>query len=250
MRPTSLPVAPDGLLGERALVTGAASGIGAACAHALAAAGAEVVLADVADATPVAEAIVSGGRQAGAHPVDVTDASSVTTLVAETGPFGIVVNSAGILTESALEDTDLAQFDRTIDVNLRGTFLVGQATLPAMRTNRRGRFIAITSELALTGRARYSAYVASKAAVIGLVRCWALEFAPHVLVNALGPGPTDTPMLDYEALPDAMREAETPLLGRIARPEEIAAVAVFLAGPGATFITGQTISPNGGAVFV
>jgi 3-oxoacyl-[acyl-carrier protein] reductase len=111
-----------------------------------------------------------------------------------------------------------------------------------------GRVINIASELAYLGRENCSIYCASKGAILALTRSWAREFAPGILVNAIAPGPTDTAMLGPEStLPATLaKEAQIPL-GRIGRPEEIAAAAVFLAGPGATFMTGQCVSPNGGA---
>jgi 3-oxoacyl-[acyl-carrier protein] reductase len=109
--------------------------------------------------------------------------------------------------------------------------------------------INIASELAYLGRANCSIYCASKGGILAMTRSWAREFAPGILVNAIAPGPTDTAMLGPgSTAPETLaKEAQIPL-GRIGRPEEIAAAAVFLAGPGATFMTGQCISPNGGAV--
>ena len=113
---------------------------------------------------------------------------------------------------------------------------------------RGGRVINIASELAYLGRENCSLYCASKGGVVSLTRSWAREFAPDILVNAIAPGPIDTPMLGIESdLAGDARQGIRESLGRIGRPEEIAAAALFLAGPGATFMTGQCISPNGGA---
>jgi len=111
-----------------------------------------------------------------------------------------------------------------------------------------GRVINIASELAYLGRERCSVYCASKGGILSMTRAWAREFAPNILVNAIAPGPTDTAMLGPNSTSPQTRakESQNPL-GRIGRPDEIAAVAVFLAGSGATFMTGQCISPNGGA---
>jgi 3-oxoacyl-[acyl-carrier protein] reductase len=112
-----------------------------------------------------------------------------------------------------------------------------------------GRVINISSELAYLGREDFSLYCASKAGVVGLTRSWAREFAPDILVNAVAPGPTDTAMLDIGSMSPEWRAKETAIpLGRIGRPEEIAKVVTFLAGPSACFITGQCYQVNGGAV--
>ena len=142
----------------------------------------------------------------------------------------------------------MEDFDRLIGVNLRGAFLVGRQALHLMTLQGGGRVINIASELAYLGRANCSVYCASKGGILAMTRSWAREFAPDILVNAIAPGPTDTAMLGPESTSPATlaKEAEIPL-GRIGRPEEIAAAAVFLAGPGATFMTGQCVSPNGGA---
>jgi 3-oxoacyl-[acyl-carrier protein] reductase len=108
--------------------------------------------------------------------------------------------------------------------------------------------INLASELAYLGRARASVYCASKGGILSMTRSWAREFAPGILVNALAPGPTETPMLTGGATsPETLAtEGDNPL-GRVGQPAEIAAAAVFIAGPGATFMTGQCLSPNGGA---
>ena len=235
------------LAGKRALVTGGASGIGKAIAAAFAAAGAEVAVAD---------------RQPVEHPADgtfalqadVADEAQVLPLferaLARLGGLDILVNNAGILIEKPLLETTAADFDRLIGVNLRGVFLVGREGLRAMvRQGSGGRIINVASELAYLGRAGASLYCASKGGILSLTRSWAREFAPHILVNALAPGPTDTPMLTGGATaPETLAKETLIPLARLGRPEEIAAAALFLAGPGATFMTGQCISPNGGAV--
>lgn len=220
--------------GQRALVTGAASGIGAACLEALQDAGAEVIGADLNTSGAIAY-------------VDVSDPASVAALFAQTGPLDIVVNAAGILIESPALDMTPDAFDRQIAVNLRGSFLVSQAAVKSGATS----LILIASELAHLGRANFAAYCASKAGVIGLTRALAHEFAPKTRVNAVAPGPTDTPMLSAEVMsPEALAlETQNPM-GRIGTPEEIAAAVMFLASPKASFMTGQTICPSGGAVML
>jgi 3-oxoacyl-[acyl-carrier protein] reductase len=243
------------LEGRRALVTGAASGIGRAIALAFAAEGAVVAVADLAPAEAI-EAVVAGilapGGRGFAVRADVADEAEVLsvfeTVQGRLGGLDILVNNAGILIEKPLLETTVEDFDRLIGVNLRGVFLVGREALRVMTLQREGRVINIASELAYLGRASCSVYCASKGGILAMTRSWAREFAPDILVNAIAPGPTDTAMLGPESTsPETLaKEAEIPL-GRIGRPEEIAAAAVFLAGPGATFMTGQCVSPNGGA---
>jgi 3-oxoacyl-[acyl-carrier protein] reductase len=245
------------LAGQRALVTGGASGIGRAIAIALAAEGAVVAIVDLADPANSATvaAIERAGGRAFALRTDVADEAEVLALLAEAlprlGGLDILVNCAGILFEKPLLDTSVADFDRLIAVNLRGTFLVGREALRVMTRQRRGRVINIASELAYLGCERMSVYCASKGAVVSLTRSWAREFAPDILVNAIAPGPTDTPMLttDYMEAATVAGSGNVPL-GRIGRPEEIAAAAVFLASPANGYMTGQCISPNGGAVML
>lgn len=234
------------LAGQRALVTGAARGIGAAAATALAEAGAELLCADVIDAAATAQS--TGGT---ALHVDVSDAASVAAMFDAAGPLDCVVNAAGVLMESPTLQMSAQAFDRQIGVNLRGSFLVAQGALKAMSARGEGRLILIASELAYLGRANFAAYCASKAGVIGLTRALAHEFAPGILVNAVAPGPTDTPMLWAENMSaEALAQETQNPLGRIGTPAEIAAAILFLATPGASFMTGQTICPSGGAVML
>jgi 3-oxoacyl-[acyl-carrier protein] reductase len=244
------------LAGKSAIVTGAASGIGRAIAVALSQEGCSVCLIDRAPPdkiTAVADSIAAAGGRALAVQADVADegqvASAVAKAASQLGNIDIVVNNAGILIEKPLLETTAGDFDAVIGVNLKGSFLVGREALRHMVKQRSGRVINIASELAYLGRANTSLYCASKGGIISMTRSWAREFAPEILVNAIAPGPTDTAMLEADSTPPETLAKETNIpLGRIAQPEEIASAAVFLAGPGATFFTGQCISPNGGAV--
>lgn len=242
--------------GRTALVTGGSRGIGRAVARALGAEGAHVCIAynaHGAEAAAVVAEIVEAGGRAFALACDVASEAQVEALFAEAVPrlghLDIVVNNAGVILERPLLDTSATDFDWLIGVNLRGTFLVGREALRAMTARGSGRIINMASDLGYLGREQFSVYCASKGAILALTRSWAKEFAPAVLVNAIAPGPIDTDMLDVENMSPEWRAKEEQIpLARIGRAEEVAAVAVFLAGPGASFLTGQTIGPNGGSV--
>ena len=247
------------LSGKTALVTGAHRGIGAACALALARAGADMLCADLKDCDATAAGIAQLGRRAVTQTVDVADEDSVEGLFASAhrqfGRLDIAVHCAGIIHEKPLLETSAAEFDRVIAVNLRGSFLVGRAALRLMRQSGTenaaapARLIMIASDMSYYGREQFSPYAASKHGVLGLVRSFAKEFAPGILVNAICPGPIDTAMLDAENMSAEWREKELQIpLHRFGAAEEIGALAAFLAGPDARYFTGQGIGPNGGSI--
>lgn len=226
--------------GKRVLVTGAANGIGRATALAFQEQGASVVGLDLV----AAEAPVRIIR------CDLTREGDVIAAVAGAaallGGLDVVVNNAGILKEAAIADITAELIDKHFAVNVRGAILVTREALRHLGDG--ARIVNIASELAYLGRANASVYCASKAAMLGLTRSWARELAPRILVNAVAPGPTDTPLLAFGSMTEAQQSLETAHpLGRIGRPEEIAAAVLFLAGPGATFFTGQCLGANGGA---
>ncbi|MDT7641970.1 MAG: 3-oxoacyl-[acyl-carrier protein] reductase [Pseudonocardiales bacterium] len=236
------------LQGRTALVVGGASGIGAAIAAAFTAAGAAVVVADRTPCDPASLGV------AGAVSVDVTDEGSVARAVAAAGelvgPLDIMVNSAGILTESPLAEMSLDTWSETLAVDLTGVFLCCRAVLPGMLERGAGRIINIASQLGIKGGRELAHYAAAKAGVIALTKSLALEVSARgVLVNAIAPGPIDTPMVEgiTEDWKRAKR-AELPL-GRFGRPEEVAPTAVLLASdPGGNLYVGQTLGPNSGDV--
>jgi len=236
------------LQGRTALVVGGASGIGRAIAAAYVGCGAAVVVADRADVDPAEVGAVGAVR------VDVTDEGSVREAVAGAvemaGPVDILVNSAGILTESPLATMSLSTWSETLAVDLTGVFLCCREVLPDMLERGWGRIINIASQLGIKGGHGLAHYAAAKAGVIGLTKSLALEVSARgVLVNAIAPGPIDTPMV--EGITEdwkAAKRAELPL-GRFGRPEEVAPTAVLLASdPGGNLYVGQTLGPNSGDV--
>ncbi|MCV9999373.1 SDR family oxidoreductase [Pararhizobium sp. YC-54] len=230
--------------GKSAVVTGAARGIGRACAIALQAAGVKVIGLDFLPSQDDGLEVLSCNL---AIEDDIKEAISKVAKIL--GSIDIVVNNAGIVENRSLADVDAEHLDRMLSVNLLAPILVARESLPYIPEG--GRIINIVSELAFLGRANSSVYCATKAGLVGLTRALARELAPRILVNAVAPGPTDTPMLSFENLSEAKKAAETANpLGRVGRPEEVAASVVFLAGPAATLYTGQCLGANCGAVML
>lgn len=243
-------------MSARVLVTGAYRGIGAACALAFAASGARVALADIRKPD---ETAISAGQAGAAETLtlacDVSDEGSVAAIGEavrqQLGGLDVVVHCAGVIHEAPLLETPVADFDRVIAINLRGSFLVGRMALGLMEgtSEAPARLIMIASDMAYYGRETFSPYVASKHGVLGLVRSWAKEFAPCVLVNAICPGPIDTEMLGAANMSAEWRARELAIpLARFGTPEEIGELALFLAGSGGRYFTGQGIGSNGGSV--
>jgi 3-oxoacyl-[acyl-carrier protein] reductase len=235
------------------LVTGAGSGIGRAMASAFAAAEASVWVNDLSEdaADETVRAIRAQGGAAHAVAADVTRADAVTamvnTIVSTEGRIDCLVNNAAIVQVKPFLELEEEDWDRMLTTNLKSVFLTCRAVLPQMQRQGAGVVINLASELAWLGRASYAPYTASKGGVIALTRSLAREFAPEIRVNGIAPGPVDTPMLRSEmALTDA--DETTIPAGRLGRPEEIAAAAVFLASDAAGFFYGEIISPNGGAL--
>lgn len=255
------PQFPGRLSGRTAIVTGAASGFGAATARRFHAEGAKVVLADLDEAGAAAIASELGG-DALAVRVDVTRSDDVaalmTTAVSAFGGLDIMVNNAGIIhAKGPIEEIDLETFDRIMAVNLRGVFLGIKHSVPHLRRSEHGVILNTASVGALRPRRQTSVYSASKLAVISLTQSAALELAPRIRVNAVCPVAADTPFLAgsaggsgdildrYRAQMAADAVNSVPM-GRLATPEDVAAVYTFLASDDAAFLTGLAIPVDGG----
>jgi 3-oxoacyl-[acyl-carrier protein] reductase len=243
------------LAGRVVLVTGAGSGIGRATAIRLAALGAGVgcLGRTAAKVDAVAGEIRDAGGRAAALHADVTDPAGVTEAIerlrAELGTVDVLVNNAGLAGEGKFVDVTLERWERVVDSHVKGAFLCTHAVLPAMLEQRWGRVITVASEAVWLGHTSVQ-YATAKAALIGFTRSLARQVAGQgVLVNAVAPGPVETPMLFDNTPEEIEAERQTVLIGRFLQPDEIAATIAFLVGPGGDGYVGQVLSPNGGTVF-
>lgn len=246
------------LVGRTAIVTGGAKGIGRGIAEAFASEGADVAIADIAtndEATQVIEAIQQVGRKAFYVRTDVAQEQQVQSMVEAVhsafGHIDILVNNAGIFTQALVEHLSVADWDRVLAVNLRGTFLCARFVLPYMLEQGWGRIINIASQLGYIGGQEVAHYSASKGGVIAFTKALAREVSTrNVLVNAIAPGPILTDLLASETEEwKAAKLAELPI-GRFGEVREVAPTAVFLASDDATYYVGQTLGPNGGDVMM
>jgi len=246
------------LAGRTAIVTGGANGIGRGIAEAFAREGADVVVADIAtsdQAQPVIEAIRQAQQKALYFHTDVADEKQVQAMVnaalAAFGHIDILVNNAGIFTQSLVEDLPVADWDRVLNVNLRGTFLCTHYVLPHLLKQGWGRIINIASQLGYIGGVEVAHYCASKGGVIAFTKALAREVATrNVLVNGIAPGPILTDLLASETEEwKAAKLAELPI-GRFGEVREVVPTAVFLASDDASYYVGQILGPNGGDVML
>jgi 2-hydroxycyclohexanecarboxyl-CoA dehydrogenase len=238
------------LEGRKALVTGGASGIGAAIAARLAAEGAGVVIGDIDHEGAERVAAEVGAT---ATDLDVTSPDSATAAVAAHGPFAILVNNAGTDEFGFFADTDPGLWERVLAVNLVGVLACTHAVLPGMQQAGYGRIVNIASEAGRVGSKGSAVYSAAKGGVIAFTKVIAREGARFgITANAIAPGPIETPLLMRaleagelgERIIETMRSATQ--LRRLGRPEEVAAAAAFLASDDASYVTGETLGVSGG----
>ena len=239
-----------------AIVTGAGQGIGRALALGLAREGAKIVVAEINEKNAIAvkEEIDAAGGTAIALRTDVSDETSVQAMVADSlrefGSIDILINNAGILPVSSVEEMREEEWDRVIGTNLIGAFLCSRAVAGKFLQQGSGRVISITSGRAFQGAKNAAHYASSKAGIIGFSKSLALELAPRqITVNVICPGITDTAQpRGHQSEEQIYAQAQKIPLGRIGQPEDLVGTAVFLASDAAAFITGQTVIVNGGSI--
>lgn len=247
------------LAGKVSVVTGAAGGIGAAIARELAARGSDVLVVDVTDGSETVQSIVEqtgGAVRARSEIVDIRDRDAVRTcldgLVADWGSLDVLVNNAGTAGRLSLEDMTDEVWDRDIETNLKGTFLMTQcAVYPHMKAGGSGAIVNISSISGIIGGATSGgdgasrtgpAYAASKGGIIAFTKWVAKEVGPlGITCNTVAPGPVETPMTKGVPYP-----VDAQPIQRIGQPEDIAAAVAFLASPGASYVTGETLKVCGG----
>jgi 3-oxoacyl-[acyl-carrier protein] reductase len=241
------------LTGRVAVVTGAGRGIGAATARLLAQAGAHVALVDrdAAGVTQTAEQIAVTGGEALPFTNDVTDAFAVERtfdrVAEEWGRLDVLVNNAGTLREAPLEDLTDDDFRDTLDVNLRAAMVCARAALPHMLRQGRGRILSAASGSTRLGLQGLTAYAAAKAGIVGMTRTWARELGPRgITANAVAPGLIEGETVRTVASEELERTLARIPARRLGRPEEVAAVYLFLASDLAAFINGAVVGVDGG----
>ncbi len=246
------------LTNKIALVTGARRGMGAADARALASQGAKVVITDMdeEECQPVVQEIIENGGEATCFRMDVSNASEVNEVfdkvIEKYGRLDILVNNAGIYTPKPFLELTEEEWDKTLDINLKGQFLCAQRAAKEMAKNKWGRIIniaSIASGQVGVGVDASAHYTASKGGVTGMTETLAIELAPlGINVNVIGPGVIDTPMVSADQIPKEQMDAMLARLPikRMGKPEEVAAMVVFLASDEASYVTGATFFVDGG----
>jgi len=242
------------LEGKVALITGCGSGIGRACARRFASEGASIAGVDLAGPEAAAwREATAGAPRASFHRGDVRQeaevAAAVRAALAEHGRIDVLVNAAGVASFGAAHELAVEEWDRVLEVNLRGSYLVSKHVLPAMMERRSGSIIHLASVEGLDGMNSQVAYNASKGGVVLMTKNMALDYARHgIRVNCLCPGFIETPMTDpVQELPElAEQMRRLHAMERFGRPEEVAAAALFLASEDASFVTGHPLVVDGG----
>jgi NAD(P)-dependent dehydrogenase (short-subunit alcohol dehydrogenase family) len=240
-------ITQDNLQGQRALVTGATSGIGRAIALQLARDGAEVLVhgRDAARGAETVAEITSSGGKASFIAADLSDVADVQRLASDAGDVDILVNNAGIAVFRATGEFDVAAFDKMFASNVRAPFFLVAAIAPGMAARGHGNIVSVSSMAGGIGLVGGAAYGATKASLEAMTRAWAAEYSPSgVRVNAIAPGPVYTPTPSGPGFITAL--GETTPMRRASQPEEIAEVVAFLASPRASYITGATVPADGG----
>jgi NAD(P)-dependent dehydrogenase (short-subunit alcohol dehydrogenase family) len=235
------------LEGQRALVTGATSGIGRATALQLARDGAEVLVhgRDAARGAAAVQEITGAGGKASFVAADLGDAGAVQRLAGDVGDVDILINNAGIALFGPTAEFDVSAFDEMFASNVRAPFLLVAAIAPAMAARGHGSIVSVSSMSGGVGLMGGAAYGATKASLEAMTRAWAVEYsASGVRVNAIAPGPVYTPSPSGPEFITAL--GETTPMRRASQPEEIAEVIAFLASPRASYITGTTVAADGG----
>jgi NAD(P)-dependent dehydrogenase (short-subunit alcohol dehydrogenase family) len=237
----------NNLAGQRALVTGATSGIGRAVALQLARDGAEVLVhgRDAARGAETVQEITDAGGKATFVAADLTDVADVQRLAGDVGDVEILINNAGIALFAPTADFDIAAFDKMFASNVRAPFVLVAAFAPGMAARGHGSVISVSSMAGGVGLVGGAAYGATKASLEAMTRAWAAEYsASGVRVNAIAPGPVYTPSPSGSEFITAL--GETTPMHRASKPEEIAEVVAFLASPRASYVTGTTVAADGG----
>lgn len=242
------------LTGKAAIVTGGAMGIGRAIAEALSAAGARVAIVDRTPSTAIGDGI--------ALQADVSDGAACADAVARAaeafGGLDILINSAGIQRYGNVVDTPEDEWDEVIGVNLKAMFLMAKHAMPHLIASGAGAVVNVASVQAFAAQRGVVAYSASKGGVVAMTRAIAIDHAPAVRANCICPGSVDTPMLRWAAERFGEGDPEGTVrqwgkmhpMGRVARPEEVAQAALFLASPASSFITGAALLVDGGLLSV
>ena len=242
------------MTGRIVAITGAGRGIGLATARRFAEGGALLALNDLNLGEGTKEVSAEARKKGGEAlliEADVAHPEEAEGFIREAErrfeAIDVLVNNAGILRSTPTHEVSWQEWEEVISVNLSGTWSCLRAALPGMIERGEGRIINVSSELGLIGFPTYAAYSASKGGIIALTKAVAKEVAPHgVLVNSVAPGPVETDMLINDTIEYNDETREQVPLRRFGKPDEIAAVIEFLAGPGGSFMVGQVVSPNGG----